>query len=111
MTALYATFTDRATVYRHGLLDGAQVRQAVYQNIPCGLSRTAHTHSPTPVTGPSPYPKVRYRLKLYTEPQVAIALGDYIEVTHGGRLFWGYGADSFCYDTHSVCVMTVEGVQ
>ena len=111
MTPLYTTFTDRATIYRHAYESGSQVKHKLYENIPCGLSRTAHTHSPTPVGANNPYPQNRYRLKLYTAPHVELSLGDYAEISHGGKIFYGYCADSFSYDTHSVCVVTVEGTK
>ena len=85
--------------------------EVVYDNIPCALSRSAHTHSPTPMSADSVTPAVNYRLRLYAAPDVTFLLGDRVEITHAGRLFTGIASDSFYYDSHSVCVVDIEEVR
>ena len=86
-------------------------RQVIYENLPCALSRSAHTHSPTPASADTVTPAVNYRLRLYAAPDVTFLLGDRVEITHSGRIFVGIASDSFYYDSHSVCVVDIEEVR
>jgi len=106
-----STYTDRARVLRVIYNGVNEERQIVYENLPCALSRSAHTHSPTPMSADTVTPAVNYRLRLYAAPDVTFLLGDRVEINHAGRLFVGIASDSFYYDSHSVCVVDIEEVR
>lgn len=83
----------------------------VYDGVPCALCRSAHTHSPTPMDMDDINPAKEYRLRLYAAPDVTFMLGDRVEIDHAGRIFAGIASDSFYYDSHSVCVVTIGEVR
>lgn len=80
----------------------------VYENQPCGLSRSAHTSAPAPAEMTGPLPEAAYRYALYTFPAVYFRLGDRLEVSDGnGTVYHGRASDSFRYPGHCVTVMEV----
>ena len=105
------TFCDRGNVLRTVYNGVGSHEELIYKDIPCALSRSAHTHSPTPVDGESQTNSKNYRLRLYVHPEITFMLGDRVEVSHNGRVFVGFASDSFYYDSHSVCVVEVMEVR
>lgn len=112
-----AAFAARlGRTYRHAVtafrpLPGGE-EEPLYTGEPCALSRSAMVSAPTPPDTGAPLPESRYRLTLFTAPQVRFALGDRLEVDDGtGRMVRGWASDSFCYPTHTVTVMDVTGVE
>lgn len=85
--------------------------EALYTREPCALSRSAMVSAPTPPDTGGPLPESRYRLTLFTGPQVRFTLGDRLEVDVGeGRTVRGWASDSFCYPSHTVTVVDVTQV-
>lgn len=102
--ALRRTYLHTVTAFRP-LAEGGEAR--VWEDVPCALSRSAHTTAPAPPERMAAVPEAAFRLTLYTEPQVVFRLGDRVEVTDGtGRVWHGRTSDSFAYPSH--CVTVVE---
>lgn len=108
---LGTTYTDRLTVRRSVYKADRCESVTVYENIPCGLARTATTYSPEPLSFDLRTPRAVYRLRFYAQPDVVVKLGDFVEVTQRGRVYKGVAADSFNYDSHMVCVFECEEVE
>lgn len=83
----------------------------IYDGVPCALCRSAYTHSPTPMDMDDITAVKEYRLRLYAAPEVTFMLGDRVEINHQGRIYAGIASDSFCYDSHSLCVVTIGEVR
>lgn len=84
----------------------------VCENRPCALSRSALVTSPEPPDPAYVLPEARYRLALFTRPELVFQLGDRAEVRDGsGRVFRGRTSDSFRYPSHCVTVLEVSEVE
>lgn len=105
---LATTYAHRVTAFRP-LPDGR--RKRVCENRPCALSRSALVTSPEPPDPAYFIPEARYRLCLFTRPELRFQLGDLLEVLDGGgRVFRGRASDSFYYPSHCVTVLEVAEV-
>lgn len=80
----------------------------VYSGVPCALSRTAKTASPSPAGEAAILTESRYALTLYTRPQVWLRLGDRLEISDGaGRIYHARSGESMRYPSHCVTVVEV----
>lgn len=105
--ALAATYFHRVTAFRP-LPEGGE--EAVCENQPCALSRSAQVSAPQPPDRAYVLPEAAYRLTLYTAPDLSFRLGDRVEVRDGGRrVLRGRASDSFRYPSH--CVTVLEAVE
>lgn len=105
---LARTYFHRLNAFRP-LPQGGE--EAVYNNIPCALSRSAMVSAPTPPEGSYVLPEALYRLTLYTRPERPLRLGDRLEVRDElGRVFRGRASDSFAYPSHCVTVAEIAEV-
>ncbi len=85
--------------------------EAVYQNLPCALSRSAMVSAPAPPEREGIMPEALYRLSLYTRPEKPLRLGDRLEVRDSlGRVFRGRASDSFSYPSHCITVAEIAEV-
>ena len=106
--AVYAALVGRTymhTVTAYRPLRGG-MEELVYENQPCGLSRSAHTSAPVPGKLGAALPEAAYRYALYTFPAVSFRLGDRVEICDGVCVYHGRTSDSFRYPGH--CVTVVE---
>lgn len=102
------TYLHTVTAYR----PTREGEALVYENQPCGLSRSAHTSAPEPADMTAVLPEAAYRYVLYTFPAVCFQLGDRLEVRDGmGAVYHGRASDSFRYPSHCVTVMEILEVQ
>lgn len=107
---LAATLTDRMTLRRQQL-DGRQVgERVVYQDMPCALSRSAHTASPAPAAMGAPLAEGHYRMSLFMPVGTVTRIGDRVDIRRGVQRFAGSASDSMAYPSHSVCVVDVREV-
>ena len=97
------TYRHSVTAHRPGL-DGETL---VCQDLPCGLSRSAHTSAPAPAEGGGALSESAYRYALYTAPEITFRLGDRLEVSDGTCVYRGRASDSFRYPGHCVTVFEV----
>ena len=109
MAAILArTYFHAVSAWRPTLEDG---EERFCEDVPCALSRSAHTSAPTPPDGSCALPEALYRLSLYTRPELAFRLGDRVEVTDGSGSVWhGRTSDSFRYPSHCVTVVEISEV-
>lgn len=109
MAAILArTYFHTVTAFRPTLEDG---EERFCEDVPCALSRSAHTSAPTPPDGSCALPEALYRLSLYTRPELAFQMGDRVEVTdEGGNVWHGRTSDSFRYPSHCVTVVEISHV-
>ena len=106
---LAGTYDHRLDAFRP-LPEGGE--RAVWLDQPCALSRSAMVNAPAPPDTSGVLPEARYRLTLYTRPEVLLELGDRAEVRDGsGRTFLGRTSDSFYYPSHCVTVLEVTEVE
>ena len=106
---LARTYYHCVTAYRPQA-DGTEMR--VCEAVPCALSRSAHTSAPTPPDGEAALPEARYRLSLYTRPEMAFQLGDRLEISDGTGCVWhGWASDSFPYPSHCITVVEIDEVR
>lgn len=104
---LERTYLHRVSAFRP--VDGGE--EPLWEDLPCGLSRSAHTAAPAPPDGSAPLPEAAYRLTLFTRPEHPLRLGDRVEITDGaGRVYRGRCADSVWYPSHCVTVVEVTEV-
>lgn len=104
------TYESLLTLYRYRQVQNNAVKEKIYENIPCGISRSAYTHSPTPMGECDSFPKKRYRLRVYAQPDIRFHIGDLIEVKRYGEIYKGTASDGFYYDTHSMCIAEIQEV-
>ena len=110
--AAYAALMGRT--YLHTVTAYRPVRsgeQLIYEDQPCGFSRSAHTSAPQPAELGAALPEAAYRYVLYTFPAVRFQLGDRVEVSDGLCVYHGRASDSFAYPGHCVTVVEVLEVQ
>ena len=93
--ALRRTFDRTACVFRP-LSDGTE--RAVYADIPCALSRSAHVSAPSAAAEGAALVESRYALSLFTPPEVWLRRGD------------ARASDSVRYPSHCVTVVEVTEV-
>ena len=105
-----ATLTDRVTVYRTDAADPLAPAQAVYQQLPCALSRTAKVSSPDPANTAAPLAECEFRVTLFLPADTYIRSGDRAEVLRSGCRFSGTLSPGFPYPSHTVAVMKVQEV-
>ena len=99
------TYLHTVTAYR-SMRTG--VEKLIYEDQPCGLSRSAHTSAPAPAAMKAVLPEAAYRYALYTFPAVRFQLGDRLEIRDEcGAVYHGRASDSFCYPGHCVTVVEV----
>lgn len=107
MRALRRTYDRTVCVFRP-LPDGTE--QTVYIDVPCALSRSAHTSAPAVRGAEAALTESRYALSLYTMPEIWLRLGDRVAVSdESGRIYHGRASDSVRYPSH--CVTVVEVVE
>ena len=105
---LERTYFHRVSVFRP-VSETQEV--TVCKDLPCGLSRRAITSAPVPADYEAVMPEARYRLTVYTRPEIPIRLGDRQEVVSAERdTYRGFASDCFCYDSHAVTVLEVTEV-
>ena len=57
-------------------------------------------------------PEGRYRLSLFTRPELWFRLGDRLEICDSvGRVFRAWASDSICYRSHCITVVEIEAVE
>lgn len=105
---LARTYTHRVTAFRP-LAEG---EERLCKDAPRALSRSEHTSAPMPPSFSAAWPEALYRLTMYTRPELAFRLGDWVEVTDEGGCVWmGRTSDSFRYDSHCVTVVEISHVE
>lgn len=102
-----ATFDDKMTVLRQKISGGRPVDQVVYRDLPCAMSRSAHTASPAPPGFGAIMPESRYRISVFMPAGTVVHLGDRVDVYRRGQIFRGSASDSIGYESHSVCVVDI----
>ena len=105
---LAKTYFHRVTARRQ-VSETAQ--ETVCENAPCALSRSAHTSAPQPSDSGYVLPEARYRLSLFTRPELWFRLGDEAEITdYTGRIYRGICSDSVYYPSHCATVVEVRDI-
>ena len=105
---LARTYFHRLTVLRP---DCSGKLTEILRDAPCALSRSAHVMAPAPPDETALLPESRYRLPLFTRPEVLLRLGDEVRIADGtGRVFRGTASDSIAYPSHAVTVVEVREV-
>lgn len=107
---LAATMTDRMRLWRQRIQGGATEDVAVYNGLPCALSRSAHTANPAPMGMGALMAESRYRMSLFMPAGTVTRLGDRVEIVRDGQVFAGSASDSVGYPSHAVCVVDVRAV-
>ena len=107
---LAATMTDRLCLWRQAVRAGAVTEDLVYDGLPCALSRSAHTASPSPMGMGAVMAESVYRMSLFMPAGTVTRLGDRVEIARDGQIFRGSASDSVGYPSHSVCVAEVRCV-
>lgn len=100
--AIEKMYTDRATVYRYGETTDPtsgktkQVPATVYSNEPCRISQKAlASNGQTEAQN-----DIKYEVKLFISPDLAIQQGDMLEVTRGTVTRKYEAGEPFPYSTH-----------
>lgn len=103
--ALRRTFDRTACVFRP-LSDWTE--RAVYADIPCALSRSAHVSAPSAAAEDAALVESRYALTLYTMPEFWLRLGDRVTISDkSGRIYHARASDSVRYPSHCATVVEV----
>lgn len=105
---LAKTYRHTVTAHRPAL-EGEW--EAICQEAPCALSRSAQVSAPVPSDPAAPLPESAYRYTLFTRPELRFRLGDRLEIADGERVYAGTASDSFAYPSHTVTVVEIRQVR
>lgn len=106
--ALYRTFRDRMTLERASRYGGGFDWEVIAEDIPCALSRTAHTAAPEPAVHGAAEPESEYRMSLFLPPDVDVRLGDRATVGRRRAQFRGTLSHPVYYESHTAVVMNIR---
>lgn len=114
---LQRLYTDRFSAYRQTEeADGAFTRQgerAVYEDVPCRLSRMTGLSGSRSTALPGELADVavtRDAFVLFTHRRYVLRANDRVEIWRDGRKYEGRSADSMTYPTHAQTAVSVRKV-